>query len=206
MRACASTHLFQETAEDAYAHNPFSMIFTDPSNRDIFKLIYDFTGKAVYEFPGFLAKNNWKYPIDYHNSAFHYAHNTKLGFWDYLQDDPERMRALNSGMRSSVAIGEYPGPYPFGLELGHDNGDDKVLLVDCGGGRGQALEAIKSMYPELRGRMILQDRRDVILGAKAQGLPAFIEPQIASLFEPQTVQGTSPVQTRLIAPPFESRL
>lgn len=194
MRACASTHIFTETSPEHYAHNPFSLIFTVTSNRDMFRQMYDFVGKAVYLLPDFLASTGWKNPTDYNNSPFQYGHHTKLGIWEYLQEDPARMAIFNSGMRSQATIGTGKGnrgPYPFDTELGRaGHSDQEVLLVDVGGGRGQALEAIKRNFPTLKGRMILQDTKEVIEDAKKRGLPSFIEPQVASFFEPQPVKGS----------------
>lgn len=160
----------------------------------MFRQMYDFAGKAVYLLPHFLASTGWKNPTDYDNSPFQFGHQTKLGIWEYLQEDPARMAVFNSGMRSLATIGtgkKNHGPYPFGMELGGaEYKDGEVLLVDVGGGRGQALEAIKSNFPALKGRMILQDTKEVIEDAKKRRLPNFIEPQVASFFEPQPVKGT----------------
>ena len=68
-------------------------------------------------------------------------------------------------------------------------GEGEVLIVDVGGGRGQALSAIKECYPRLEGRMVLQDQAEVVEDAKRIGLPGFIEPMAASFFEPQPVKG-----------------
>lgn len=193
MRACTSTHLFHEVSPCHYTHNAFSSIFLTPSNRDMFKQMYDFTGRGVYTLPGFLATKGYKNPTDCDNSAFQYGHNAKLGLWEYLRAEPERARVFNSGMRSLATVGSSlgsAGPYPFGEELGKERvGEDDVVVVDVGGGRGHVLEAIKVAFPELKWRMVLQDVRDVIDEAKAGGLPGFIEPMAASFLERQPVKG-----------------
>ena len=193
MRACTSTHLFQEVSPLHYAHNAFSAIFLVAANRDMFQQMYDFLGQGVYAIPHFLASINYQNPTDYDNSAFQYGHHTSLGFWEYLKEDPERAKVFNSGMRSLATVGgaaRSAGPYPFEEQLGtEDVKETDVAIVDLGGGRGQALRAIKTAYPRLKGRMVLQDMRDVIEDAKADGLPSFIEPMAASFFEPQPVKG-----------------
>ena len=193
MRACTSTHLFQEVSPLHYAHNAFSTIFLVPANRDMFRQMYDFLGQGVYAIPHFLASINYKNPTDYNNSAFQYGHHTSLGFWEYLKEDPERAKVFNSGMRSLATVGGAAGsagPYPFEEQLGtEDIKEIDVAIVDLGGGRGQALRAVKAASPGLKGRMVLQDRKDVIEDAKVDGLPTFIEPMVASFFEPQPVKG-----------------
>ena len=193
MRACTSTHLFQEVSPSHYAHNAFSALFLVPSNRDMFKQMYDYLGQGVYAIPRFLASTNHQNPTDYHNSAFQCGHNTSVGFWEYLKEKPERAEVFNSGMQSLATVGGAARSaylYPFDEELEREEvkGTD-VAVVDVGGGRGQALQAIKAAYPRLKGRMVLQDMSDVIEDAKAGGLPSFIEPMAASFFEPQPVKG-----------------
>ena len=199
MRACTSTHLFQETAISQYAHNAFSLTFLAPSNRDMFRQMYDFLGQSVYTIPKFLEDTGYENPTKYANGAFQHGHHTELGFWEYLKQDPERLKIFNSGMQSLATIGaaSSAGPYPFDEELRSEQvGAKDVLVVDVGGGRGQALEAIKASCPVLRGRMVLQDVKDVIEDAIASGLPGFVEPMTASFFEPQPVKGTYALQIK----------
>ena len=193
MRACTSTHLFQETSPYFYTHNAFSNIFLTPANRDMFKQMYDFLGQGVYSLPHFLESTKYQNPTDYDHGAFQYGHHTKLGFWEYLKEVPERMKVFNSGMQSLATVGgatKSAGAYPYGEELGKEEAKETdVLIVDVGGGKGQALEAIKEAFPGLKGRMVLQDVGDVIEDAKTAGLPAFIEPMAVSFFEKQPVKG-----------------
>ncbi|KAL8704997.1 MAG: hypothetical protein Q9225_008052, partial [Loekoesia sp. 1 TL-2023] len=171
MRACTSTHLFEETSPFHYTHNSFSAIFLVPANPDIFKQMYTFLGQAVYTMPRFLESTGYRNPTDYRNGAFEYGHRTSLDFWKYLNEDSERAGVFNSGMRSLATVGgavESVGAYPFDRELNAEDISEKdVVLVDVGGSRGQVLEAIKAGYLSLKGRMVLQDVRDVIDDAKA---------------------------------------
>ena len=193
MRALTSAHLFNETSPSYYTQNAFSSIFLIPANRNMFKQMYDFLGLGVYTMPQFLESIHYQNPTDYNNGAFQYGHRTKLGFFDYVKDDPERIKVFNSGMQSLATIGDArksAGPFPFDKKLGgEDLSATDVMIVDVGGGRGQALKAIMETFPTLKGRMILQDMPDVIEDAKADDLPSFIEPMAASFFERQPVKG-----------------
>ena len=176
-----------------YTQNAFSAIFLVPANRDMFQQMYDFVGHAVYAMSHFLESIKYQNPTDYHNSAFQYGHHTGLGFWEYLKEDPERAKTFNSGMQSLATVGveaKSVGCYPFNEELGREEVKEMdVIIVDVGGGRGQALKAIKAASPRLEGRMVLQDMPDVIEDAKAGGLPSFIEPMAGSFFERQPIEG-----------------
>ena len=155
----------------------------------MFRQMYDFAGQAVYSLPKFLASADWRNPTEYDRSAFQYGHHTELGFWEYLKQDPERTKVFNSGMRSLATLSassKSTGAYPFDEELAKESvTDTDVLVVDVGGGRGHVLESIKAVFPQLKGRMILQDVQEVIENARAGGLAADIEPQVASFFDSQ---------------------
>ena len=195
MRALVSIHMFASPSHHTYAHNAYSRVFTHPSNRDLFKMQFDQSGPRQMALPAFLASNGWKNATTYTPSAHTLGHNTDMGIWEWVKSTPERQALFSSAMRSMASVGDKSsGPYDFDQLKGDgEMGENDVLMVDIGGGRGQVLEAVKEHYPQLKGRMILQDQEDVIRDAKKQGLPEFIEPMAASFFEPQTVKGKLPL-------------
>lgn len=191
MRALVSSHIFAEAGEELYAHNALSRGFLVPESLSMFKEIYDLAAKGAYALPEFLEKTGWQNPEDYHNSAFHLGAHTDLGFWEYLNADPEKLQAFNNGMRSQATVKEFDSSYPFEAQLNKEPvQQEDVVLVDVGGGRGHALERIKQRFPGLKGRLVLQDREAVIRDAIAGGLSADIEPQAASFFKPNPVKNS----------------
>ena len=82
-----------------------------------------------------------------------------------------------------------PDFYPVQKQLGDGVGsnDKSVLLVDVGGGMGHDLEELKAKHPELKGRLVLQDRPEVI--NKIEGPIPAIEPTVHDFFTPQPVKG-----------------
>ncbi|KAL9608390.1 MAG: hypothetical protein Q9167_006770 [Letrouitia subvulpina] len=196
LRACTSISLFQEPRLSHYIHSPLSSIFLHAPHRDHFTQIYDFTGRAVYMMPYFLHSTRYRYPIEYSSAPFQYALHTPLGFWEYLDEDPQRAKLFNSGMRSFQNPATARGlgcTHLFYEELFQtaEIGSSDIAVVDMGGGRGQALEGIKAQFPSFKGRLILQDREDVIEDAKAKGVPDFIETMAGSFFEAQVVEEVS---------------
>lgn len=192
LRACASTHFFDEPAPLHYAHNALSRAYLRPENRAMTAQMYDFTCKGVFAIPEFGRQKGWTNAGNYDDGPFQMGAATQLGFWEYLQAVPERMQLFNAGMRAGTTIGsgKRSGVFPFGDILGqHPCGDGDVAVVDIGGGRGQSLEAIREDYPDIRGRLILQDLPHVIADGKEKGVPPFIELSVGSFFEPQTIKG-----------------
>ena len=201
MRACTACHLFTEIGKELYTHNAYSRCFLRQADRDMFRQMYDFGGKATYALPEFLHRTQWRNPDDYGNSAWQLGNQTDLGIWEFLEADPQRMRVFNSGMRSIATVSHSDvGPYPFAQELNAEPlTADEIVLVDVGGGHGQALERIKKDFPTLQGRLCLQDQAHVIEEVRAKGLlPGDIETQATSFFQPNPVRGARAYHFRRI--------
>lgn len=189
MRACTSTHFFRETGPSTYTHSSLSSAYVVPENRNMTAQMYDFTCKGVFALPEFGLQTAWQEEATYDNGPFQLGTRTSLGFWEYLKEKPERMQLFNSGMQSQVTIGsgKRSGVFPFGEVLAkHPCQRNEVAIVDVGGGRGQALEAIKLDYPSIAGRMVLLDVADVVEDGR---LPDTFETVAGSFFEPLETTG-----------------
>lgn len=69
---------------------------------------------------------------------------------------------------------------------------ERVVLVDVGGGQGQALVAIKEEFERLpMGRCVLQDRKEVIEAMEKEGSEGLREVRkgVVDFFEGQPVKG-----------------
>lgn len=105
-----------------------------------------------------------------------------------ISQDAVQLATFDHAMQYSEDIFPILGIYPFEDLAKHNIPDREVLIVDIGGGRGQALLAIKDALPELRGHLILQDRPDV-LGSVSQVELGSIEKMVHDFFTPQPVKG-----------------
>ena len=95
------------------------------------------------------------------------------------------MAGYRAGKVSWTQDSLYPVVENLGTELKDDN--DAVLLVDVGGGMGHDLEDFKARFPNLKGRLLLQERREVI--SQIAELSPGIEVTEHDFFKPQPVQG-----------------
>lgn len=75
------------------------------------------------------------------------------------------------------------------LAKGLKSGEHEILLVDVGGATGHDLVAFHEQYPDLPGRLILQDLPLSI--AEVKDLPKVIEPMAYDFFTEQPVKGMS---------------
>ncbi|KAH0558825.1 hypothetical protein GP486_004537 [Trichoglossum hirsutum] len=118
-----------------------------------------------------------------------YGENTKLDLFQWLKTKPEQFKTFNLAMESLTAK-SLAGieAYPFDTELGLNpsSTEDEILLVDVGGGHGQKVEAIRARYPDLKGRMVVQDLKEAI--DEIQDAKGF-KPMVHDFFTPQPVEG-----------------
>jgi hypothetical protein len=146
--------------------------------------------------PEYFKQHGYKNPSDGTDSPFQYAYDCKgVGFFDYFVRAPEMGRRFGS-MMTAWSVGRprwmQEAYYPVQERLvkgskQDDNDDDAVFLVDVGGGRGHDLEGLKQAHPNIKGRLILQDRPEVVSLA---GLSPGLEKMVHDFNTPQPIKGT----------------
>ena len=88
------------------------------------------------------------------------------------------------------------GYYPVQdrLVAGSKQDDEAVFLVDVAGGRGHDLEGLKQAHTNIKGRLILQDRPEVIQLAE---LSPGLEKMQHDFNTPQPIKGKKKSSTEL---------
>ncbi|KKA23341.1 o-methyltransferase [Rasamsonia emersonii CBS 393.64] len=154
------------------------------------KVVYSFDDMIppLFDLPKYLTETQFRNPSDIHRGPFQHYHKTTLPYFDYVRRDPARLAVLNSAMQvQSYAFAESQSAvYPWEYELGQDVSDSEVVIVDVGGGKGQALEEIRKAHPGLKGRFVLQDLKGTV-PEKVE--TAGIEIMEYDFFKPQPVKG-----------------
>lgn len=137
---------------------------------------------AYSNFPAYAAGPScrWTTPTDMHDGNYQHAAGTTLNYLEHVQSQPAdghrfaRHMELCSLGRAGWADGS--GFYPVRERLvdGFDNGqggdgdgdgEGAVLLVDVGGSTGHDLMDFCAAYPDLPGRLVLQDLPVVLKNA-----------------------------------------
>lgn len=151
--------------------------------------------------PKYLSETRFKNPTNPHNAPYQYAFRTQLPFFEHIRQFPERLRVFNSAMTVQRAgRGEdwfkfFPVESTISKNFPSD-GKDAVLLVDVGGGVGHDLKAFKARFPELPGRLVLQDLPQVIENIAT--IPDGIEPLEHDMFTPQPIQNARAYYLRTV--------
>ena len=125
----------------------------------------------------------------------------KLGtnIFDIIHATPERQASFMTAMTGFSAGSPPLGTYDLSWVLQHTGADsdpERALVVDAGGGKGQALLAMFEAVPDLpRSRCVLEDLPEVLDAAKKEGVnPALEGVQLVpfDLHAGQPVKGASP--------------
>ncbi len=155
--------------------------------------------------PEYLASLNYHDPQDPAHSLFHYALETKMNMFQWLQTQPEQLDMFSAYNAAATRIQEPSLKATISAlfnktetttEFKQDRKmeSEPVLFVDIGAGRGLALNAVRKDRPNLTGRMIAQDLPEVIKGrVEADG----VENMAYNFLEPQPIKGTVPFRPTL---------
>ena len=110
-----------------------------------------------------------------------------------MKENPVALRCFDTYMAGRrVGKPSWLDYYPIKERLVEGtNLENVVFMVDIGGGEGHDLKGLDDRFGEkgLPGRLILQD---LVADTREHGSAAF-EPMVHNFFEPQPVEGVSPL-------------
>ncbi|KAL8992755.1 MAG: hypothetical protein Q9169_006862 [Polycauliona sp. 2 TL-2023] len=151
----------------------------------------DMLHPSLYTIPQLLRSTGYRNPTDPKHTAFNIAFNTKEHSWDYMARDPELLRNFGLYMASQTAgrlnfLDFFPAQEQVinGYESQLNGGN--VIFVDIGGAQGTEALEFHHRFPSHPGRLILQDRADVVEDGT---LRDSLEIQGHNFFQPQPVRG-----------------
>lgn len=164
--------------------------------------IFDaFMGSAV-KWPQYLQTNGLAEPQKSNRSPFGLgAGYPDKSFYDVLDMMPERAQAFNSTM--AIGLGDMPitGIYDFSWVAAHAGTDPKrTLIVDVGGGKGQAIKAIIEETPSIpASACVLQDLPNVIKDTPEEdGILCKVQKVGSSFFDKQSTRGKFSVTVKVM--------
>ncbi|KAM3066195.1 hypothetical protein ACMFMG_012155 [Clarireedia jacksonii] len=189
LRMLSSLGIIRETGVDEFTSSTTSNNLLAPEIQAGVYHNYDVVGPAYQALPDFLADANYQSPTETHKAAFQKAWNTDLPLWLWFQSRPKETAQFNRFMiaqRSST-----PNCFNFfPIEEECKNWPaEKPLFVDIGGASGQQCIAFQKRFPNLKGRIILQDLPGEIAHATSEGIPEGIEAMVHDFYTPQVIKG-----------------
>ncbi|KAI2464675.1 O-methyl transferase B [Annulohypoxylon bovei var. microspora] len=148
---------------------------------------YGLVAKQYQATPDFLKKNNYQNPADENNTAFQMGWNTQKQPFDFMLTLPGAMDQFHTYMalRRQAEL-SWLTVYPVHEEAAGLTDQKRPLYVNIGGGIGHQCAQFREKYPDLPGRVILQD----LPGTVARALPTpGVENMAHDFFGPQPVRG-----------------
>jgi hypothetical protein len=153
---------------------------------------YDVARPSFNGFPQFFKDTGYKLPTSLSDGPFQAAHGTKLPFFPWLVATPPHLDEFDNFMsayRAGKANWWDSEFYPVTERLinGFDSSNNKVFLVDVGGGRGHDAQLFATRHASHPGTLVLQDREPVIASiAEQENLPFIC--QAHDFFTPQPIK------------------
>ncbi|GCB21215.1 demethylsterigmatocystin 6-O-methyltransferase [Aspergillus awamori] len=199
MRFLSAMGTLKQHTADTFTPTPLSSSYISTS--PLAAAIIHFTHFHTFltQLPEYFAKNNWTNPNDLANTPFQFAAGTSSPYFDYLSTKPYYQSSFNTVMKSPIRRAGQPWfkLFPVTDKLHIDNPTpSSILMVDIGGSQGQDLLAFRSAFPDLPGRLILQDLPHVVADAE---LPdGVIESQGYDFFTEQPVKGAKGYMLRTV--------
>ncbi|RAL68038.1 hypothetical protein DID88_008761 [Monilinia fructigena] len=185
MKLLAAMGLFKEVGEDKYANGPFAPAFSDASPLPKAILHIVTANEVLIKIPEYLKKTKYQNPENTNDGPFQYAMNTKLQYYDWLKTEPEQAVAFNTTMMlQRMDRGEpWYEYYPVASKVRTSFDGKAPLMVDVGGNIGINIGDFHAKFPELPGRLVLEDLPEVI--SSIQELDPAIERVVHSFLDPQ---------------------
>ena len=133
------------------------------------------------------------------DTAFQVAHHTTDHLMNFLATKPDFKKAFQAYMTGfNEGRSSWMDTFPVKEKLGTDARDDQaaIMFVDIGGGMGHEAVALKNRFPDLPGRLVVQDLPQAVSG---QNLDAQVEYMAHDFFTPQPLEGELFLADKVIA-------
>ncbi|MCJ1477775.1 hypothetical protein MMC13_006448 [Lambiella insularis] len=167
MRTLAAIGVIQEVDQELYAHTSMSILWASRIVQTAFKHLDDLN-LTISHFPQYFEKYGFKSPADPKNTPAAFARGEQdIDIFTLMARYPPSLDVFNETMSigSMLAAKEICRSFKFdSLRAGKDG----VALVDVGGGKGQLLREIFQVFPNIQGRVVLEDLKFVLDAGTAE--------------------------------------
>ncbi|MCJ1332243.1 hypothetical protein MMC10_008935 [Thelotrema lepadinum] len=192
LRYLAGFDLVKEVEKNTFAPTNKTVAFAESAYKDSVHHFFDTMGPIFQNLPDFLAESRYQDTTESTKTAFNRAYQTDLPSWVWIRNHPDRVKHFSQYMsiqRSGVPewLSVFPvESYYASWSKAKTDPSSAALLVDVGGGFGHQCVAFRNKYPDLYGRVILQDLPETL--THVPELPN-IEKMVHDFWELQPVKG-----------------
>lgn len=162
MRYMVASRLVGEIASDQYIASKKTHVFADPRIASPLRFFHAVSNPAFHALPGFLRDTGYQNePV---GSAFQKGLGTDLEPYPWLKQHPDVLTDFQAAMRLNR---DRNGVDVMPLDSSVTSGHTGVVFLDIGGNTGHQAAEVVARYPELAGRVMVQDRGEVVNTAPA---------------------------------------
>ncbi|KAK2601235.1 hypothetical protein N8I77_010699 [Diaporthe amygdali] len=199
MRITTALGLFTEVNKEEYAHTTLSRAYLDPGLRGFFQMAVDEHMAVSANFHEYFEQNGRKIPTSTHDNPYTFHFQTGgVPIFEWMARFPARIASFNMAMTTASSQGTVSITlFPWSEAVGWSSSStvttaatttaETLLVVDIGGGRGQAAQVIREQLAGVPGRVIVQDLPGTI--EAAQNEHPDVEKMAHNFFEPQPAKG-----------------
>ncbi|KAI1133130.1 S-adenosyl-L-methionine-dependent methyltransferase [Nemania abortiva] len=193
LRYYQSFGMVNQSADDQYQANNITSAMVSLGGRAGVPFYLGSLVPAFNAIPEFLRNTKYANVTDGANCPWYLGQQTDKPPFEWVKERPEMMGNFMSWMvsqRDGLPI--FLDAINFEKEFTSQGVNENTpVFVDVGGSLGHQCIALRQRHPRLVGRVILQDREEVIQQAKTRPIPGFqgIETQAYDFFTPQPIKG-----------------
>jgi demethylsterigmatocystin 6-O-methyltransferase len=186
LRYLSSTGAITEPDINTWGANNITRTLAIPGNQAGIYHNFDLCGPLYQELPTFLAKTNYLDVTDNLHTVWQDAFKTDKDPFQLMMENPEKAENFNRYMaHRRKDMPTWLNVFP--VEQYTKNWDPNgVVFVDIGGNVGHVCAELKAKYPELPGKVVLQDLPHAI--TMALETPG-VENMIHDAFTPEPIKG-----------------
>jgi hypothetical protein len=185
VRYLVANRLVGEVAPDQYVARKATYTFASPGIESPMRFFHAISNPAFQVLPDFLKDTGYQNQVQ--ACAVQKGLDTNLGLFPWLKQHPSLLKDFQNLM-GVPREGPGSGIDAIALDVTTAGANDSPVLVDIGGNVGQQARRVLARYPELAGRLLVQDRDETIKSASdAKGIRFMAH----DFFAPQPVKGRS---------------
>jgi len=156
LRHMVSNGIVKQAGPDQFLPNQTTIAYANPDTQRTFRWLHHVNGPAIQNLPDLLEETGYK--NEPKKNSFQRAFNTDLDMYSWLKERPGWMRDFSAVMHMYKQVDSM---HLLPVDEASTKGFDTVL-VDIGGNTGQQAIEVLSETPQLAGKLIVQDRGEVI--------------------------------------------
>ncbi|TGJ80535.1 hypothetical protein E0Z10_g8218 [Xylaria hypoxylon] len=192
LRYYQSFGIVRQPGDDEYGANNITQALVSLGGRSALPFIHSTIAPAINAMPQFLRENKYANMTDPAHIPWHQGHDTTDPIFKWISDRPEVLKSFMGWMAGQRdGLPTFLSVVDFEKEFTRGATGSTPVFVDIGGSMGHQCIAVRQRYPDLTGRVVLQDLPRTIEKVKASPLLGFdgIEVMPHDFFTPQPLQG-----------------